>query len=151
MKQQQQRKFPLGSTVREPDYPACTVFAKGLKLSVLMLCALVFIFTSGSSALLGRPCCGLSIWLSLLAIFKIIFWVYAFIFLKTKRTKPENTQILRMTRKWLLGAQSINTESSLSLTLSNQQVWGVGGEKWLALVHTPQKEVFMQKLSQIQY
>ena len=29
--------------------------------SVLMLCALVFIFTSGSSALLGRPRCGLSI------------------------------------------------------------------------------------------
>ena len=32
-----------------------------LKLSVLMLCAPVFIFTSGSSALLGRPRCGLSI------------------------------------------------------------------------------------------
>ena len=30
-------------------------------LSVLMLCAPVFIFTSGSSALLGRPRCGLSI------------------------------------------------------------------------------------------
>ena len=27
-------------------------------LSVLMLCAPVFIFTSGSSALLGRPHCG---------------------------------------------------------------------------------------------
>ena len=30
-------------------------------LSVLMLCAPVFIFTSNSSALLGRPRCGLSI------------------------------------------------------------------------------------------
>ena len=30
-------------------------------LSVLMLCMPVFIFTSGSSALLGRPHCGLSI------------------------------------------------------------------------------------------
>ena len=30
-------------------------------LLVLMLCAPVFIFTSGSSALLGRPRCGLSI------------------------------------------------------------------------------------------
>ena len=30
-------------------------------LSVLMLCAPVFIFTSSSSALLGRPRCGLSI------------------------------------------------------------------------------------------
>ena len=36
---------------------------KGFKevISVLMLCAPVFIFTSGSSALLGRPRCGLSI------------------------------------------------------------------------------------------
>ena len=31
------------------------------KLSVLMLCTPVFIFTSGSSALLGHPRCGLSI------------------------------------------------------------------------------------------
>ena len=35
-------------------------------LSVLMLCAPVFIFTSGSSAFLGRPRCGLSAWLSLI-------------------------------------------------------------------------------------
>ena len=40
---------------------------------VSMLCAPVFIFTSGSSALLGRPRCGLSIWLSLLAIFNTLF------------------------------------------------------------------------------
>ena len=33
--------------------------------SVLTLCASVFIFTSGSSALLHYPCCGLSIWLLL--------------------------------------------------------------------------------------
>ena len=39
-------------------------------LSVLMLCAPVFIFTSGSSALLGCPHCGLSIWLSLCTIFR---------------------------------------------------------------------------------
>ena len=44
-------------------------------LSVLMLCAPVFIFTFGSSALLGRPRCGLSIWQSLLAIFNTLFWV----------------------------------------------------------------------------
>ena len=37
----------------------------------------VFIFTSGSSALFGRPRCGLSIWLSLLTIFNTLFWVYA--------------------------------------------------------------------------
>ena len=50
------------------------------KLSVLMLCVPVFIFTSGSSALLGCPRCGLSIWLSLLAIFNTVFWVYANLF-----------------------------------------------------------------------
>ena len=37
--------------------------------SVLMLCMHVFIFTSGSSALLGCPHCGLLIWLSLFARF----------------------------------------------------------------------------------
>ena len=48
-------------------------------LSVLMLCTPVFIhvFTSSSSALLGRPCCGLSVWLPPLAIFNTLFWVYA--------------------------------------------------------------------------
>ena len=46
-------------------------------LSVLMLCAPVFIFTSGSSALLGRPRHGLSIWLWLLDIFNKLFWVFA--------------------------------------------------------------------------
>ena len=46
-------------------------------LSVLMLCAPVFIFISGGSALLGHPRCGLSIWLSLLAISNTLFWVYA--------------------------------------------------------------------------
>ena len=37
------------------------VFVVKETLSVLMLCAPVFIFTSGSSALLGCPRCGLSI------------------------------------------------------------------------------------------
>ena len=41
-----------------------------------MLYVPVFIFTSGSSVLLGYPCCGLSIWLSLLGIFNTLFWVY---------------------------------------------------------------------------
>ena len=52
-------------------------------LSVLMLCTPVFIFISGSSALLGRPHCGLSIWLLLLAIFNN--------FLTRKQTKHDNT------------------------------------------------------------
>ena len=51
-----------------------------------MLCAPMFIFTSSSSALLGYPCCGLSIWLSLLAIFNTLFWVYDNFFMR-KRTK----------------------------------------------------------------
>ena len=42
-----------------------------------MLCAPMSICTSGSSALLGRPRCGLSICLSLLAIFNTLFRVYA--------------------------------------------------------------------------
>ena len=45
-------------------------------LSVLMLWAPVFIFTSSSSALLGHACCGLSIRLSLLAVFSTLVWVY---------------------------------------------------------------------------
>ena len=35
-----------------------------------MLCAPVFVFTSGGLALLGHPHCGLSIWVSLLAILR---------------------------------------------------------------------------------
>ena len=44
---------------------------------LLMLCAPVFMFTSGSSALSWRPLCGLLIWMSLLDIFNTRFWVYA--------------------------------------------------------------------------
>ena len=46
-------------------------------LSIFKLCTPVFIFTSGSSAFLGHPRCGLLNWLSLLAIFNTLFWVYA--------------------------------------------------------------------------
>ena len=61
---------------------------KKLSILLLMLCAPVFIFTSGSSTLLGRPCCGLSIRLSLLAIFNTLFWVYANYFhKKTDKTR----------------------------------------------------------------
>ena len=41
-------------------------------LSINALWACVYIFTSGSSALSGRPRCGLSIWLPLLAIYSTI-------------------------------------------------------------------------------
>ena len=88
-----------------------------MKLSLLILCAPVFIFTSGSSAHLGRPHCGLSIWLSLLAIFNTRFWGYVNYFTR-KRTKHENTRSAFFVwyengRRRLLGAQSINTESAV--------------------------------------
>ena len=75
-----------------------------------MLCAPVFIFTAGSSALLGRPRCSLSIWLSLLAIFNTLFWVYVdFVHDKTDKTRKYSKSAIFLWR--LLGAQSINTES----------------------------------------
>ena len=60
---------------------------------LLMPCAPVFIFTSGSSALSWRPLCGLLIWMSLLAIFNTRFWVYA-LFLSGENGL--NTRILEL-------------------------------------------------------
>ena len=73
------------------------------RLSVLMLCAPVFIFTSGSSALLGCPRCSLSIWLSLLAIFNTLFWVYVS-FCTRKWTKHKILEVcyFRVIRQWPL-------------------------------------------------
>ena len=56
----------------------------------------VFIFTSGSSGLLGRPRCGLSIWLSQLPIFNTLFWVYANLF----HEKTDKTRKYSKIRKW---------------------------------------------------
>ena len=74
-------------------------------LSVLMLCTPVFIFSSSSSALLGRPRCGLSIWLSLLAIFNTLFWVSVNLF-HEKTDKHESIQSwpcsYDIIRKWPL-------------------------------------------------
>ena len=77
-----------------------------------MLCAPVFIFTSGSSALLGWPCCGLSIWLSLLAIFNTLSWVY--VNLSHEKTSSNSAIFVwyENGRRRILGAQSINTESA---------------------------------------
>ena len=80
--------------------------------SVLMLCTSVFIFTSGSSALLGRPRCGLSIWLSILAIFNTLSWVYA-IFFSWENTKTLGTTIFvqyEYVCRRLQDVQSINSE-----------------------------------------
>ena len=89
-------------------------------LSVLMLCTPLFIFTSGSSALLGCPHCGLSTWLLLLAIFKTLFWVYANLFFSTRKWK-KTWEYLKSTifvyingHRWLLGVQSINSERPLT-------------------------------------
>ena len=90
---------------------------------MLMLCTPVFIFTSGSSALLGRPSCGLSIWLSLLAIFNTLFWVYA-IFIHEKMDKTRKySKSYENGRRRLLGAQSINTERA-SLTFATDYFYG---------------------------
>ena len=67
-----------------------------------MLCTPVFIFISSSLALLERPRCGLSIWLSQLAIFDTLFRVCQFLF---SRENGQNKKILevlhfRMIGKW---------------------------------------------------
>ena len=58
-------------------------------LSLLMFCVPVFIFSSGSSALLGCPRCGLSIWLSILGKSKpaIFIWYAKWPPTVTRRTK----------------------------------------------------------------
>ena len=86
-----------------------------------MLCTPVFIFTSGSSAFLGHPHCGLLIWLSLRAIFNTLFWVYVSFF----TGKGQNTKILKSAifiwyenGCWrLLVAQSINEKASTLCTI----------------------------------
>ena len=75
----------------------------------------VFILTSSSSALLGRPCCGLSIWLLLLAIFNTLFWVYANLFHgKTDKTwkywKFASFVWYKNGCRRFLGVQSINSD-----------------------------------------
>ena len=91
-------------------------------LSLLMLCAPVFIFTSGSSFRLGRTHCGFSIWLSLFAIFTTL---YANLFHeKTDKTQEysKSTIFVRYEngRLQLLGAQSSNSDrASLMKTQSS--------------------------------
>ena len=92
-------------------------------LSVLMLRGPMFIFISGSSALLGHPRCGLSIWLLLLAIFNTLFWVYANVFHEKmdKTWKYLKSAIFvwyENGHRQSLGAQSINAERA-SLMSSN--------------------------------
>ena len=95
-------------TSEEDTFFKCYTISLHLrKLSLLMLCMHVFIFTSGSSALS-------LIWLSLLAIFNTLFRVYTKFFSQENR---QNTKTLEVIFVWyengrqqLLGVQSINTE-----------------------------------------
>ena len=98
------------------DDGAFTRLLKKVSRYFKILCAPVFIFSRGSSALLvGHPRCGLSIWLSLFAIFNPLFWVYANVFHeKTDKTRKYSKSAIFVRyekgRRRLQGAQSINTE-----------------------------------------
>ena len=98
------------------DDGAFTRLLKKVSRYFKILCAPVFIFSRGSSALLvGHPRCGLSIWLSLFAIFNPLFWVYANVLHeKTDKTRKYSKSAIFVRyekgRRRLQGAQSINTE-----------------------------------------
>ena len=89
-----------------------------------MLCVSVFIFISGSWALLGCPHYGLLIWLSLPSHIQHTFLRLCQCF---SRENGQNTKILKIRHfrmiqngcRQLLGAQSINTERA-SLASSRQ-------------------------------
>ena len=74
-----------------------------------MLCTPVFIFSFGSSALLERPRCGLYLSYSLHLVYANFFQE------KTDKRKSAILYDMRNGRRRLLGAQSINTESLLTV------------------------------------
>ena len=81
--------WPNGKNVRRPEYE----FELDQSQRKSLQETLCFTFTSSSSALLGRPRCGLWIWLSLLAIFDTLFWIevkkiFAFVRPDGIRTHP---------------------------------------------------------------
>ena len=97
------------------------LFVKYQTLSVLMLrnCAPVFIFTTGSSTLLGRPRCGLSICCYLLH--SIHFSEFMSVVFTRKWTKHKNTRSPPFsydTKMAAMGAQSINSERASLTKLS---------------------------------
>ena len=88
-----QALVPTGENTRDSQIVRFTFSL----IRVLMLCKPVFIFTSSSSAILGRPHCGLSIWLSLLTL----FWVYAiFIFHEKTDTTRKYSKPVILIQKW---------------------------------------------------
>ena len=115
-------------------------------ISLLMLCAPVFIFTSGTSSLLGHPRCGVSIWLSLLAIFDKLFWVYADLFHeKTNKTREYSKSAIFI---WyengcrrLLGAQSINSKRASSRVSKTEktacQYWNLSNSHGTQITGSP--------------
>ena len=83
-----------------------------------MLCVPVFIFTPGSSALLGRPRCGLSIWLSLLSYSTHFSEFMPFFYEKPDEVRKYSKSTIfvwyeNYGRRRSLGSQSINTERKL--------------------------------------
>ena len=104
-------------------------------LSVLMLCVPVFIFTSGSSALWACPPCGLSIWLSLVALFNTLFSVYAKFFMRKWTKHTQNWSLpfshdRKMATDTKHKAQSTNIEGSslMSISSSTSLQWVEVGE-----------------------
>ena len=73
-----------------------------------------FLYLHPAAQLLGRPCCGLSIWLSLLDIFNILFYAsFFFFFFFFSDMKTDKSAIFvwyENGRRRLLGAQSINRQ-----------------------------------------
>ena len=78
------------------------VFKLKEALSELMLCVPVFIFTSGSSALLGKLRCVLSVWLWLLAIFNPLGLCQFFSWENGQNTKILEVRHFPVIGKWLL-------------------------------------------------
>ena len=87
--------------------------SKFLKLSVNALRACVYIYIPRQLSSFRAPHCGLSIWLSLLAIFNTLLslWLLLFFHEKTDITRLYSKSAIfvrhKNGRQWILGAQSI--------------------------------------------
>ena len=100
-----------------------------------MLCTPVFIFTSGSSALLGHPHCGLSIWLLFLAMSNTFFWDYADLF--HDKTWKYSKSDMKMAANVNTGVQSINTERASSFLFFCTFLLIIGFAPWQYITCKP--------------
>ena len=85
------------------SFPRSLFLKSSLCINALGTMQCLYLFKSGSSALIGHPGCGLYIWLSLLTILNTLFWVYANYF---SWENGQNMKILKvchfcMNGKWL--------------------------------------------------